>query len=107
MKVFNTTVSCVPTKYYMVDTSSRIDIIISTLIDQGKYFTINRARQYGKTTMLQVLKRELKSQYYVLSISFAGRPSMFKTEQTFVNGFVRKIHSAMKRIGMDEDLLAA
>ncbi len=107
MKVFNTTVSCVPTKHYMVDTSSRINTIISTLIDQGKYFTINRARQYGKTTTLQALKRALKSKYYVLSISFAGRPSMFKNESTFVNGFVRKVHSAMKRIGMDEDMIAA
>ncbi len=106
MKVFNTTVSCVPSKHYMIDTSSRIHTIISSYIDQGKYFVINRARQYGKTTTLQALKRTLKSKYYVLFISFAGRPSMFKNEQAFVNGFVRKIHIAMKQIGMDKELFS-
>ncbi len=105
MKVFNTTVSCVPTKHYMVDMSSRIDAISATLIEQGKYFVINRARQYGKTTILHALKRALSSRYHVLSISFAGRPSMFENEKTFVNGFVRKLHSAMKRIGMDEQVI--
>ncbi len=106
MKTFNTTVSCVPNKHYMVDMSSRIHTIISSYIDQGKYFVINRARQYGKTTTLQALKRALKSNYHVLSISFAGRPSMFKSEQSFVNGFVRKLHTAMEQVGMDKELFS-
>ncbi len=90
----------------MIDTTDRINTIISSYIDHGKYFVINRARQYGKTTTLQALKRALKSKYYVLSISFAGKPSMFKNEQSFVNGFVRKLHTAMKRIGMSNELIS-
>ena len=35
-------------KNYMVDISGRIDRIISEYIENGQYFTINRARQYGK-----------------------------------------------------------
>jgi hypothetical protein len=34
----------------MVDTSGMIDEIVTEYVDAGEYFTINRARQYGKTT---------------------------------------------------------
>ena len=47
MKKFNTTAVCVPAKHYMVDLSERVKEI-KQLVDEGKYFTINRARQYGK-----------------------------------------------------------
>ena len=50
MKVFNTTAVCIPEKHYMVDLSERVKEI-KQLVDDGKYFTINRARQYGKTTI--------------------------------------------------------
>ena len=46
MKVFNTTAVCIPEKHYMVDLSERVNEI-KKLVDDGKYFTINRARQYG------------------------------------------------------------
>ena len=32
------------------------------LIEKGKYFTINRARQHGKTTMLQAIRRKLSDE---------------------------------------------
>lgn len=51
MKSFNTTAVCVPAKHYMVDISDRVQKI-RKLIYKGEYFTINRARQYGKTTTL-------------------------------------------------------
>ena len=51
MKEFNTTGPCVPSKHYMVDISQKVREI-ERLVDAGKYFTINRARQYGKTTTL-------------------------------------------------------
>lgn len=54
MKTFNTTAVCVPDKHYMVDISEKIEKI-KELVDAGKYFTINRARQYGKTTTLAAL----------------------------------------------------
>lgn len=46
MKKYNTTAVCIPEKHYMVDLSERVNEI-KKLVDDGKYFTINRARQYG------------------------------------------------------------
>ena len=53
-KSFNTDGYCDPKLHYMVSLSDRLDEIKS-MIDAGKYFTINRARQYGKTTILTAL----------------------------------------------------
>ena len=50
-KEFNDVGLCVANRHYMVDTSSKIAKILD-LIEQGKYFTINRPRQFGKTTTL-------------------------------------------------------
>ena len=36
----------------MVDISGKVDRIIKEYVEKGRYFTINRARQYGKTTTL-------------------------------------------------------
>ena len=69
MKVFNTTAVCIPTKHYRVDLSERV-AEIRGLVDSGKYFTINRARQYGKTTTLSALKKALVNDYLVLSLDF-------------------------------------
>lgn len=55
MKEFNTTAVCVSNKHYMVDITERVNEI-KRLVDAGKYFTINRARQYGKTTTLTALR---------------------------------------------------
>ena len=71
MKAFNTTAVCIPEKHYMVDLSERVKEI-KELVDAGKYFTINRARQYGKTTTLNALALVLQNEYLVLSISFEG-----------------------------------
>ena len=71
MKVFNTTAVCIPSKHYMVDLSERVSEI-RKLVDAGKYFTINRARQYGKTTTLSALKKALVKDYLVLALDFLG-----------------------------------
>ena len=47
LRHFNTTAVCITSKHYMVDLSERVREI-KKLVDAGKYFTINRARQYGK-----------------------------------------------------------
>ena len=89
MKKFNTTVVCVPSKHYMVDLSNRVDEI-KKLVDEGKYFTINRARQYGKTTTLKALQRALQNDYIVLSLSFEGiTKAGYQTEGEFVQSFSR------------------
>ena len=71
MKRFNTTGICVPQKHYMVDTSSRV-AQIRAMVDDGKYFAINRARQFGKSTTLKALAKYLEGDYVVLSLDFQG-----------------------------------
>ena len=62
---FNITGSCNPQWHYMVNTEKRFKAV-ETLIDKGKYFTINRARQYGKTTTLYMIWRRLSERIAVL-----------------------------------------
>ena len=89
MKCFNTTGVCIPEKHYMVDLSERV-AEIKKLVDAGKYFTINRARQYGKTTTLHALKGYLSDAYNVVSLDFQGISSAgFQTERSFVRSFCR------------------
>ena len=52
-KVFNTDGYCDPELHYMVDLFGRLNEI-RVMVDAGQYFTVNRARQYGKTTILTV-----------------------------------------------------
>lgn len=50
-------------------------------MDDGKYFTINRARQYGKTTTLRALYRYLQTEYDVVLLDFQSFGSEeFRTE---------------------------
>jgi hypothetical protein len=48
-KEFNDTGLCIPNRHYMVDNSDKLKQIIA-FVEKGKYFTINRPRQFGKTT---------------------------------------------------------
>ncbi len=68
-KVFNVNGDCKPGLHYMVALNGRLEKI-RDMVDQGLYFTINRARQYGKTTILRALGRFLEEDYVVISIDF-------------------------------------
>lgn len=70
-KRFNVDGSCYPDEHYMVNIEGRLKEI-KELVDSGKYFVINRARQYGKTTTLSMLARNLSAEYQIFSISFEG-----------------------------------
>jgi len=88
MREFNVTGLCVPGKHYMVDISSKVSQI-AALVEEGKYFTINRARQYGKTTTLAMLEKQLLKEYTVIKISFEGvSDSMFEAEANFCQGLL-------------------
>ncbi len=96
MKEFNTTAICIPSKHYMVDLSERV-AEIKKLVDDGKYFTINRARQYGKTTTLDALCTSLYDEYIVLSLDFQDiGDAVFKTEGSFTKGMCRIICDAVE-----------
>ena len=91
MKEFNTTGLCVPQRHYMVDISGRVAQIRS-MVDAGKYFCINRGRQYGKTTTLAALGQALSDEYEVVRLDFQGLShASFATEGTFVRGFSRLV----------------
>ena len=97
MKQFNTTAVCIPSKHYMVDLFERVKEI-KKLVDAGKYFTINRARQYGKTTTLTALTTALKNQYVVISTSFEGiGDAGFEDEASFVKEFCRLLRREFRR----------
>ncbi len=86
-KTFNTTAVCVPELHYMVNIDGRLQEI-SRLVDAGKYFTINRARQYGKTTTLMALGRYLREKYHIVSMDFQTFGSAdFGTEAIFASAF--------------------
>ncbi|MBP5367913.1 MAG: AAA-like domain-containing protein [Bacteroidales bacterium] len=68
-KRFNTSVTCDPKKHYMVDTTAKMKVF-EHLIDNGNYFTITRARQFGKTSSLKWIYNNLNDKYLVISISF-------------------------------------
>lgn len=77
LRKFNITGICIPSKHYMVDMSAAIEEIEKRFIRQGEYFTINRARQYGKSTILELLYRKLKDQYIVIDMSFEAANDCF------------------------------
>lgn len=96
MKKFNTTAVCIPSKHYMVDLSERVSEI-KRMVDAGAYFSINRARQYGKTTTITALKIELVKDYTVLSLDFQGIGAAgFATEERFVQEFSRLVWNKRK-----------
>ena len=83
MKKFNVTGLCVPGKHYMADISKKIDEIVK-MVDESFYFTINRPRQYGKTTTMHILTKVLDREYIVIDTSFEGvGDDMFETEERF------------------------
>lgn len=89
MKTFNTTGLCVPEKHYMADLTERV-ARIRKMIDAGKYFCMNRARQYGKTTTLEALRRSLADEYTVISLDFQGiGDAGFRSEEDFSQDFSR------------------
>ncbi|MCL2816297.1 MAG: AAA-like domain-containing protein [Oscillospiraceae bacterium] len=101
MKRFNVTGICVPGKDYMVDISGKI-AQIKKLVDDGSYFTINRARQYGKTTTLYELRKRLANEYLAVKISFEGLgDESFESAEKFCPMFVTQIVRALKSPSVD------
>ena len=100
-KTLNITADCKPKLHYMVDLSSRLKQI-KGYVDRGEYFTINRARQYGKTTTLRALKEYLKDEYYVVSMDFQMQMSYakFRDENTFSIAFAKAFIRAAENTNM-------
>lgn len=122
MKRFNTTGVCKPACHYMVDIQGRLQQI-KELVDDGEYFVINRARQYGKTTTLVELKKFLAEDYIVVLMDFQRQMSSKKFEnemifsEAFLEAFLKKMSvdvslsyekeqiEDIKRVGTEPDLV--
>ena len=104
-KRFNVTGSCNPDRHYMVSTEKRFKAV-KALIDAGEYFTINRARQYGKTTMLDMIWRQLKEQYLIIDCSFEGiDDTAYESHAAFVKMFARQVAERLDSQGADKALV--
>lgn len=99
-KRFNIAADCKKNLHYMVDISSRL-AKIKDYVDRGDYFTINRARQYGKTTTLRALKEYLKEEYYVINMDFQMQMSYakFANENTFSVAFAKAFVRIVQNLG--------
>lgn len=103
-KRFNVTGSCDPQRHYMVDSESRF-AAVRKYIDAGEYFTINRARQFGKTTTLDMIWRKLSVSYLVIGLSFEGvGDTVFETEENFVDMISRQIASYLEKVEKSPEL---
>ena len=91
-KYFNVTGPCVPSLHYMADTNDKIDRIITEYVDAGAYFIINRARQYGKTTTLELLYQRLAKTHIVLKVSFEGKDEYFASLEILADGLRDDFH---------------
>ncbi len=109
-KVFNITGLCIPGMHYMVNTEDKL-AQIKKLVDGGNYFTINRSRQYGKTTTLRLLTSYLKNDYTVVSLDFQRMgEAKFATEhifaQAFAEYFAKTVSNRRNPVkGLDEGIL--
>lgn len=103
IREFNVTGTCVPNKHYMVDISNKLEQI-KAMIDKELYFTINRGRQYGKTTTLSALRRFLTDDYTVILLSFEGMGvESFINEETFCQTLLNKISLALRFSSASKD----
>lgn len=101
LKKFNVNGLCYPDRHYMADLHERLRKI-KVLVDQGDYFVINRARQYGKTTTLWALKNYLRETYVVASINFQQlSESDFEEEYAFTSAFADLFLDAIGEDGQD------
>lgn len=103
-KEFNDVGLCVPHLHYMVDTSEKIEAI-RRLVEKGKYFTINRPRQFGKTTTLALLTDQLnqRDDYLALELSFEMLDSDTSQQQDrFVYEFLMMILEKLEFLNLPE-----
>lgn len=88
----------------MVDITNKLNQIIK-MVDDGRYFTINRARQYGKTTMLSAITRALKDRYYVIKLSFESSDDIFTSLEAFCSSICEDFYDILSLTDIDSKIL--
>ncbi|MDE7312930.1 MAG: ATP-binding protein [Eubacterium sp.] len=104
-RMFNIAGDCKPKLHYMVDLHSRLEQM-QEYVDKGAYFAINRARQYGKTTMLRAFQGYLKGKYYVVSMDFQMQMSdaKLRSEHLFCAAFAKAFVRILQKQADGTDL---
>ncbi|MBR4264447.1 MAG: hypothetical protein IKQ46_00150 [Bacteroidales bacterium] len=97
-KIFNTSVTCNPTEHYMVDTTQKMKVF-ERLINNRNYFTINYARQFGKSTSLNWILRNMSDRYLVIPASFerSSAEDWISTD-SFCRYFCKKMIEPLNKI---------
>lgn len=92
---FNITGTCIPERHFMSDMAGKLDKVME-MVRSGDYFTINRPRQYGKTTIMYLLEKQLQKDkdYLAIDISFESIDS--PTYQKH-NVFIPTVLNILKR----------
>lgn len=104
MRTFNISGRCIPARHYMVCIDDKLQKI-KAMVDNGDYFVINRARQYGKTTTLQLLGDYLKNEYIVISLDFQMMGNAdFENERVFSTAFADYLLGTIKMDNLQKDL---
>ena len=104
-KEFNTSVTCDPQRHYMVDTTEKMKVF-EGLIDKKKYFTISRARQFGKSTSLNWILWNMSDRYLVIPASFETYSAKdWVDDKSFCKYFCTKVIDACVKYG-DQDVIA-
>lgn len=97
-KRFNITGTCRPEEHYMMDETRRFNAVMS-MVERGEYFVINRPRQFGKTTLLLALQRELnkKPNYVPIVMSFQGiSESHYRSSDAFSRFFFKELKKELR-----------
>ena len=97
-KEFNIEGKCIASQHYMADVSKKLEQVIQ-LVEKGKYFIINKPRQFGKTTALFSLAAALRAtgEYIVFNTSFEGIDEIdFEDERIFTSRFVRLLGKSIE-----------
>ena len=104
MKKFNTAGTCRPNEHYMVDITERLEII-RKMIAQGDYFCINRGRQYGKTTTLEAISKQLSDEFCIFKISFEGIDDIaFENARTACAVFLKLLKRRVRTATSSEEV---
>lgn len=103
-KTFNITGNCIPGRHYMANLSDKLDQIV-TMVSNGYYFTINKPRQYGKTTVMTLLEQRLAKDkdYLVLGISFEEIDApTYNRQDSFISTFLDIVKEQLEFLGEKE-----
>ncbi len=97
-KKFNTSVTCDPSRHYMVDVTAKMKVF-EGLINDKCYFTINRARQFGKTSALKWILWNMSDRYLVIPASFEKYSEKdWVDDESFCRYFCKQIISACAKV---------